>query len=358
MEPTPLSSVPFPFREFGGSTAPCIERKEHLLFSSSMYLPSSESKSCTTLEDVSSNKNEDQDLPEAFAYEVENSLLPIPQVSAPLLHQVNCERSSLGDRKKLFQQNIWKRLSSAKSEELSRQHYKSPSGGVNAVNDSPEETKNVLEEVRLCPVSTYDSLYSRGSYPKGISKLSVPVMNSSRVLQLALVNADEKLGEDDFTVSTVTTTETMRMRAAAVASNVRQKGVIYDYDKLIPLYTDAPQCKMQSFSRKVKPAKQLDNAWLVRKHNLSPTHEDVQVLHTSDPCIAIKLKVGNNDRDFTLSAVVNEDSYECTFNLIISQEEIYGIMFPERSLSIECLVRTVFNGKGGVIDTFDMVNMC
>ena len=185
-------------------------------------------------------------------------------------------------------------------------------------------------------------------------------MNSSRVIQFALDNTVKKISEDDFTVSTVGTTESMRMRAAAIASNVIRKGVIYDYDNLTPLHTSNMTAQKRTLSMSVKSAKKIDTAWFVRKHNLCPTHEDVQILHGSDPCVTAKLENRIDDLFCTtiLSAFIDENNLACAFSMNIQEEEIYGIVKPKRFPAEYLDQKRGFNGENTFIDTLEMVNMC
>ena len=195
------------------------------------------------------------------------------------------------------------------------------------------------------------SLYCPDAYPKGTSPLSVPVMNSSRVLQVALNNIDQKLDADDFSVSTVYTTDSMMIKAAVAASNVSQEGVIYDYGKLTSLHVNKNELKKKLFHRKKKISKQLDSAWVARKQNLCPTPEDIRILHASDPYVPIKLVGYGNSASIQsngLSAFIDTSTLTSTFRLNIEQSRVFGVLVPKESN----------RQKDNLKDALEVVCMC
>ena len=101
------------------------------------------------------------------------------------------------------------------------QYDGSPDGEAGGTKYTSRETEVALsDEAHTHHLTTYDLLYSLESFPKGISKLGTPVLNSSRIFQIALDSFDDKFDRDDFSVSTVVTSKSMMLRAAAIASNV------------------------------------------------------------------------------------------------------------------------------------------
>ena len=97
------------------------------------------------------------------------------------------------------------------------QYDGSPDGEAGGTKYTSRETEVALsDEAHTHHLTTYDLLYSLESFPKGISKLGTPVLNSSRIFQIALDSFDDKFDRDDFSVSTVVTSKSMMLRAAAL----------------------------------------------------------------------------------------------------------------------------------------------
>jgi hypothetical protein len=155
-------------------------------------------------------------------------------------------------------------------------YYKSPKG----INETPEEDIKKPEPVSHIP------LYGQENFPVGTSPHSVPTLHSSKFLSRALDKINEKIERDDFSVSTIETTSTVRFKAAQRAVNTSAKTTVYNYAELTPI--DDIEISKRA-PKKINIPKQVDKAWLERKQNHGPSPEDLKILYTPDPIVNIKL---------------------------------------------------------------------
>jgi len=157
---------------------------------------------------------------------------------------------------------------------------KSPKGVTETANEAVEKN-SVMKYER------YKPLYADDQIPGGNSDHSVPVLHSSKLMAIQLEKLDEKIENDEFTVSTIETSSTMRLKAAQRAVNINPKSALYNYAELG--HVDGTE-RVGKAERRFNVPKQVDQDWLSRKQNFSLSDEDKKILYPPDPLVHIKLQ--------------------------------------------------------------------
>ena len=123
--------------------------------------------------------------------------------------------------------------------------YRSPTGIVEEATASAESTSRVIDArgSKMQPTTAfvnakYQPLYTADQIPGGHSLHSAPMANSSKLLEIALDKINAKIENDEFSISTIETSSTMRLRAAQRAVNADSRVSLYNYAELTPI-TDA-----------------------------------------------------------------------------------------------------------------------
>ena len=283
--------------------------------------------------------------------------IPHPNTSSPIRHSSPSRSTTPGEvistagSRQLPVNLMYSDLTSPKKDPSKtpvKKSFQSPNGVTEMDEVVSRRECAVPDKVRKkYPLTQYDPIYAPDQYPLGVSKHSMPVMNSSKVLSDALSKIDEKLENDDISVATIETSSTIRYRAAQKSTNVGAKINIYDYDKLTPL--DDEEAARRA-PRRARIAKQVDQAWLERRQNYCPSPEDTKVLYNPDPDVQLQLNFSNfsgssgcrGDRKSSsfeqtggLLSSIDQVTLTPSYRLSIDQEKIFGHLNPKNVVWVE-----------------------
>ena len=346
MGPRPKNSPPLPLQKFGRKGDLSFRGEKQLCYSKSVLVTSSHVDNSKPMNFASSDKN-----PEITVnWDDDDPSHTTPQlISSSMLRSPS--NNLCGDKKFPVTSMLFH-----------HQYDGSPDGEAGGTKCLSRKTEVALsDEAHTHHLTTYDPLYSSESFPKGISKLGTPVLNSSRIFQIALDSFDDKFDRDDFSVSTVVTSKSMMLRAAAVASNVSKDVNIYDYENIIPLRIEDHELGKRLLARNSTTVKHLDSAWLMRKQNLCPASDDVRVLQAPDPYIPVVLSRSTTVGGDLMPILTRGDecAFTWTYDLNIFNDEIFGDVDAKKGLCDDGLnQRTRFNWQCCFQDMLDIVGMC
>eukprot|EP01036_Dinobryon_divergens_P025046 gene25046-33558_t len=191
------------------------------------------------------------------------------------------------------------------------------------------------------PVAYHDTFcQSHNSYAR-------PALHSSQRLERVLDGLAERIDADNMSVSTVQTTASDRVRAAAAATKSQPA---LRYRALTSLaFADTETDSAAKARAAAKVSKQVDADWLEKKKRLGPTEQDLRVLSEPDPAVQLRLLLGGGgrgggahsdgdgngnggdragraafNRSFGLHRAVHPQSLLPTYALELNQTDIFG----------------------------------